>query len=201
MYSTPKNLAEVRDHIWQMLGRGAADKKDAFQSLYLSTFDGERPSTRTVILRIFLHENRALVCHSDTRAQKIKEIQAFPQVCWMGWHPKNKVQLRMYGEAEVHLSGSFHESEWEKLSGSSRLNYSSLRPPATPISEAKAGWESYTSYEALQEGEDSEAWKKHFAVIRMPIKEIDYLRLERGKHMRARFRWEENHLEEQWLIP
>ena len=77
------DLDEVLKTCWDMLGRGVSDAKDPFHWPVLGTTGKTGVSLRCVILRQFLLPERILVCHSDARAEKIREISASGQLSWL----------------------------------------------------------------------------------------------------------------------
>lgn len=199
MREFPDTLDDFERLIWERLRRAAVDKKDALQVLTLISIKNGRPDPRSVILRKAHAPERQLIFHSDRRASKVDDIKKGPELAIHGWHPGQRMQLRLYGRAELGTSGDLWEEEWNSLAPTSRLNYSSLSSPGTPIGRPSLGWESYASIDEIEErgGE----WKANFAVISFHIEEIEGLILARGNHLRARFGWKTESPSATWLIP
>jgi len=193
-------LEDISSSIWQMLASGAADKKDAFQRMNLVSLGNPYPEVRTVILRKVIQDEAVLLCHSDSRSAKVPQIEEYPYVSWQAWHPKRRVQLRLYTRSTVWREGELLEDEWKRIQGTSRLNYSAIRGPGSSIGHAKEGWESYATVEDI-EAPISDSWKEHFCVIHSQVEKIDWLKLERGKNARAMFVREEGAWKGEWLIP
>ncbi|MEL6632904.1 MAG: hypothetical protein AAFQ83_15690 [Bacteroidota bacterium] len=196
----PDTLDDVWSQTKEMLTRGVADKKDPFQSLTLATYDGRFPNPRTVILRKFISHPFTLICHSDTRAGKIIDIQSHPEIAWHGWHPRRRVQIRLYGHARVFTKGALWDTEWNRIGLTSRTNYSPIMPPAQEITSYQKGQETYARLKETTEKE-SEEWKKHFAVIETQIEEVEWLTLHREGHRRARFTKQNDQWEGKWWVP
>lgn len=199
MLRLPEKLEDFEQRIWERLRRGVVDKKDPFQVLTFISFQDNRPNPRSVILRKVDQTKRILIFHTDVRAAKVAEIKSNQAVTVHAWHPGQRLQLRMYGRAKLHHMDTLWKTEWNHLSPTSRLNYSSTLSPGIPISDPLAGWESYGSMEAIDS--NSEDWKKNFAAISFEIEEIEGLLLSRGKHLRAKFGWKDASRESQWLVP
>jgi len=196
--STP-TLDDVHDTSWRLLERGAVDKRDPAQSPTLVTQGGEFPEGRTVILRRVKRAERMLICHSDVRAKKVDEIRKNPFVSWHVWHPKRRIQLRLYAQAWVHHEDDFCREEWNKVPPSSRLNYSAEVKPGTPVASLADSQEPYTQFEGLSDI-DTDSWYPNFCAIRTQILYWEYLHLARGGHVRASFVWEEEEWRGQWLV-
>ncbi|MEL6134208.1 MAG: hypothetical protein AAFR59_12665 [Bacteroidota bacterium] len=196
----PNTLDEVWQQIEDILKRGVADKKDPFQSLTLVTYDGKYPNPRTVILRKFNIQPFTLTCHTDTRAGKITDIAQHPEISWHGWHPRRRVQLRLYGQAHVHTHGTLWEEEWNRIGLTSRTNYSPIMPPAQQIDSFQEGQATYAKLAETSQAE-SEEWKKHFAVVETKINGVEWLTLHRAGHRRARFTLQSQEWEGKWWVP
>jgi pyridoxine/pyridoxamine 5'-phosphate oxidase len=96
-------LEKILNGIWQLLQRGVARFNDPFHEPVLATAGSDGSSLRTVILRQFNKAERLLVCHTDSRADKVKQISDYARVCWLFYHPKNKIQLRISGPPWIIL--------------------------------------------------------------------------------------------------
>jgi pyridoxamine 5'-phosphate oxidase len=194
------DLPDVAEQSWQLLGRGGADGKDPFHTPTMVTLGQDSyPAARTVILRKTLRPERALLCHSDWRSQKVAQLQANDRVVWHFWHPKRRIQLRLRGRATLHHDDELAEQEWERTEASSRLNYSAEQPPSTVMSSLQEAQAVQTTYDELEQA-DSEAWRGHFCVIRSEIEAFDYLLLARSGHRRAQFHWQDNAWQGQWVV-
>ena len=152
------------------------------------------------VLRKILPSTHTLICHTDMRAGKIRDIQAHPKVAWHGWHPKKRVQLRLYGEATIDDSGELWAKEWNRIGFTSRTNYSPIMSPASPVSSFEEGTGTYAKVQTSTEAE-SEHWKAHFAVISTKIYRLEWLLLNREGHRRALFEEKQGEWEGKWLVP
>ena len=124
-------LDGVLDNIWLMLEQGAVDMDDPFHWPVLGTNIEDGCSLRTVILRKVNASERTLVCYTDTRSAKVKEITNCPHTSWLFYDPKNKIQVRTSGYARLHAHDPYADRLWADISTTSRLNYCTAQPPGT----------------------------------------------------------------------
>ena len=183
-----------------MLEQGVSRFNDPFHWPVLGTTAKDGSSLRTVILRQFIWPERILVCHTDARADKVKEISNFTNVSWLFYHPKKKVQLRISGPATLHVDDQFADWQWANTKITSRLNYCAGEPPGTPIDRPSSGLPDFLRHRApiLLDVEGS---RKNFMVVAGRIDSMDWLILKVLGNRRARFAWDEKGLKAEWLIP
>jgi hypothetical protein len=195
-----ETLDTVMDEIWAMLKRGAARFNDPFHWPVLGTIGDGECRMRTVILRQFSLPERILVCHTDARASKGKEIERSPEVSWLFYHPKRKVQLRVCGHATLHTEDHFADAQWAATRIPSRLNYCAIEPPGTPMDKPSSGLPDFLMNKAPSLLE-SERGRKHFMAISCRIDSLDFVVLRVMGNLRARYDWDENGLHSTWLVP
>ena len=193
-------LDGVLKESWKMISRGAGHFNDPFHWPVLGTTGKEGVSLRCVILRKFLMPGRVLVCHSDARAVKVQEITADARVSWLFYHPQKKVQLRISGHATLHADDQFADEQWAAVKAASRLNYSTIEPPGTPVDNPSSGLPDFLRRKvpALL---DTEKSRHNFTAIAGRIDSMDWLVLGVLGNRRARFDWDETGLNARWLIP
>ena len=195
-----ESLDGVLHEVWTMLKRGATDYNDPFHWPVLGTTGKDGCSLRTVILRQVMLPDRVLVCYTDARATKVQDIGHCSRVCWLFYHPEERVQLRISGLAALHRDDRFADDQWGATRMMSRLNYCTTHPPGTPVDKPSSGLPELLLKKApaLLEGKRS---RKHFMAISCRIDSIDWLMLRALGHRRARFDWDEDRLSATWLIP
>jgi 3-hydroxyisobutyrate dehydrogenase len=193
-------LDGVLNEVWKMLNRGVSRFNDPFHWPVLGTTGKEGCRLRTVILRQFRLPERVLVCHTDARADKVREIGDSAQVSWLFYHPRRKVQLRISGHATLHADDPFADTQWSATSITSRLNYCAIAPPGTPLEKPSSGLPDVllNKVPTLLE---SEKGRKNFTVIACRIDWMDWLKLSVLGNLRARFEWDENRLTSRWVVP
>jgi pyridoxamine 5'-phosphate oxidase len=200
MDKTSETLEEILHQVWHMLQRGVTHFNDPFHWPVLGTTGNRGSSLRTVILRQFILPERILVCHTDARSEKVQDISISPQVSWLFYHPRKKVQLRISGHASLHADDQFADEQWAATRIISRLNYCATEPPGTPIDTPSTGLPDLllNKVPTLLE---SERGRKHFMAIACRIDVLDWLVLRALGNRRARFEWDAHGMHGTWLIP
>jgi 3-hydroxyisobutyrate dehydrogenase len=193
-------LDGVLKEVWKMLTRGATHFNDPFHWPVLGTTGSNGSSLRTVILRDFVAADRILVCHTDARAEKIREIKKSPSVSWLFYHPKRKVQLRISGQATLHTDDQFAEAQWAATKLTSRLNYCATEAPGTTIEKPSSGLPDFL-LKKIPTLLETQHGRNHFMAIACRIESMDWLRLSTMGNQRARFEWNEDGLHATWLVP
>jgi pyridoxamine 5'-phosphate oxidase len=195
-----ETLEGILPEVWKMLQRGVTHFNDPFHCPVIGTTGNHGSSLRMVILRQFIMPARILVCHTDARSEKVQEISTTPQVSWLFYHPKRKVQLRISGQATLHADDSFADEQWAATKIISRLNYCAIEPPGTPIDTPSTGLPDLllNKVPTLLE---SERGRKHFMAIACRIDVLDWLILRALGNRRARFEWDEYGVHGTWRIP
>jgi hypothetical protein len=194
-------LDGILEQIWRMLKHGATHSRDPFHSPILGTTGKNGCGMRTVILRQFSLPERLLVCHTDSRAPKVKEIEDCNNVTWLFYHPKKQVQLRISGKASLHRDDQFADDQWAASRITSRLNYCATQPPGTPVDSPISGLPDFL-LNKVPTVLNTEKGGKYFMAISTKIQSIDWLELRMVGNLRALFTWnDEDGLSATWLIP
>ena len=194
-------LDGILDQVWRMLRRGVTHSRDPFHSPVLGTKSENSFNMRTVILRQFSLPDRVLVCHTDSRAPKVTEIEDCSNVTWLFYHPKKQIQLRMSGKASLHRDDQFADDQWAGSKMTSRLNYCATQPPGTPVDSPKSGLPDFL-LNKVPTLLNTEKGREHFMVIATKIQSIDWLELRMVGNRRDLFTWDdEDGLSATWLIP
>jgi pyridoxamine 5'-phosphate oxidase len=193
-------LEKLLQGVWKMLERGVVRFNDPFHRPVLGTLGKDGPGLRTVILRQFILPDRVLVCHTDARAVKGKEIFNFDRVGWLFYHPKRKIQLKITGRATLHAHDQFADKQWAATKITSRLNYCAIEAPGTPIERPSSGLPDFL-LNKIPTLLESERGRKNFMVVAGRIDSMDWLNLRAFGNRRARFNWDKEGLHATWLIP
>ena len=194
-------LDGILDQVWHMLRRGVTHSRDPFHYPVLGTMGEVGCRMRTVILRQFSLPDRVLVCHTDSRAPKFKEIEDCSNVIWLFYHPKKQIQLRITGKASLHMDDQFADDQWTETKITSRLNYCAVQPPGTTVESPMSRLPDFL-LNKVPTLVNTVKGRKYFAVIACKIQSIDWLELRMIGNRRALFTWdEEDQLNVAWLIP
>jgi hypothetical protein len=163
---------------FRLLARGVADRRCAFHTPTLATrgLDGA-PSLRTVVLRGFDPATRLLRIHTDRRSPKVAEIAADPRAAIHAYDAGAQVQIRLAGQARLHLDDATADAAWTASREMSRVTYATADAPGTPVAAPPPA------------PDDPVAGRAHFAVIVFRTETLDWLLLAAAGHCRARFAW------------
>jgi len=204
MKEVPKfynDLDLTLQEIENLLSRGVKDRKSCFHYTMLSTINNKTPECRTVILRNFNKDIFELNIHSDSRSEKINQIEINNNVSCLFYDDKKKIQIRINGLAKIERS---YQPSWQKLSNWSRRCYLSENKPGTEVTKPSSGFPDRFVNESPND-RDSAVGLKNFAVIKVMISSIEWLYLASQGHRRAIFKIfrEDSYFQvyKKWLIP
>jgi hypothetical protein len=196
-----KNHAAILEQIWALLWRGVNQASDPFHTPVLGTVSMEGCHLRTVVLREVELAERLLLCHTDARSPKFHEIQKTPEVSWLFYHPREKLQLRIKGLATLHTDDEMADRQWRTSKLSSRRCYCAVTAPGTAQHEPSSGLPEKLVKRPPSEEESEQLGRQHFAVIVCQVMTIDWLYLQARGHQRVQFSWQENHFHATWVTP
>jgi len=164
---------------------GYAKKGHPFRYFSLATVDGQGPVQRTVVLRKLLPDLR-LVVYTDSRSEKVQQLEAKNAVSALFYHPKKLLQLRIQGKVEFP-EGEELEHLWKHIPENSRKDYTTVIAPGTSIQNP--------------DHVDYNPEKSHFKVLHIVPETIEYLQLKRPNHLRILFTKEQSNWTGQFLVP
>lgn len=195
------DMDELLNHIWEEVEQRAQDPAHPYHTPTFGTVGTNGPSLRTVILRQVDTQERSLIFHSDSRAQKIKEIQNNSRVTWHFWSPDSNEQLRLMGEASLHFDDELANAVWQNSHPKSLKIYVKPIAPNTEVDEPQSGIAAEIESAKLSNRDEVEEGRKYFAVVRTRIDEISFLHLHKEGNYRAHFKWGKNGVSSSWIIP
>ena len=195
-----ESLEAVLNRIWKMLQRGVDRFNDPLHWPVLGTAGKNGIELRTVILRQFIFAERILICHTDSRAPKVRQISSNADICWLFYHPKKKVQLRISGPATLHTDDRLADEQWAATKIPSRLNYCTVEPPGAGTDQPSSGLPDFL-LNKVPTVLNTESGRKNFMVIAGQIQSLDWLELNILGNRRARFDWTPTGLQATWLVP
>lgn len=185
---------------WELLKRGAVDKKHDFNLAVLCSINSTlHPRSRTLVLRKAMKDEGELWGYTDKRSDKATAIDAGRDtLSWTFWSPRHKIQFNGSGKTRW-LDAEESQQLFAKLPRHSRKAYATLSAPGSPVADGSSGlpadWEerdlANTDYAA-----------DNFGVLITHLTEVEILFLSREGHQRIRasrqpFRtWGL-----QWLVP
>lgn len=192
------DLDGTRAAAWQLLARGAADRRSGFHHPVISNLglDG-RPRSRVMILRHVDIAARTLRLHTDMRSEKIGEFAADPRVAMIGYDAGDKAQIRIEGVARLHHDDAIADAAWAASQRMSRACYGTNPAPGSVLD---AGGDF-----ALPDAQNDEALaagRANFAALVITTMRMEWLYLAFEGHRRARFIWDETGAAtSEWLVP
>ncbi len=191
---------EILKRIWKNLDLGVIDSEHPFHTPVFGTDNGNLPSLRIVVLRRFWRKPSALAFHTHIGSPKIEQIKNNPNVSWLFYHAKEKLQARINGVATIHTDDELADEQWAATGLFSRRCYIGEAP--TEISKKPTHGMPKDLAQRNPTQEESEVGRANFAVISSNIISIDCLELEVHGHRRSLFVWNEGgELETKWLTP
>lgn len=187
-------LQEILTNAWQLIVRGAADKKSPLRTPVIGTIGENATELRTVVLRKVWSKDRKIHIHTDIRSPKITELQANPILSFLFYHPKKQIQIRLKAQTNILNQDESCRQYWDNIPDFARQNYCTDLAPSTKIDEYSNGL--------------TEDWQKHteqgfvnFAIIESSVFELEYLKLGRDAHQRAIFNYQNENWIGSWMIP
>jgi len=177
---------------WDLLGRGAKDRKAPAHTPVLATMRDGRPQVRTVVLRGCDRETGRLRFHTDQRSHKVAEIEAEPAGAVHVYDPKQKVQLRLDCQLSVHSGDDLAREAWAATRDFSRICYQVMQGPGEAVSDPR---------EVPFSADDSNDGWDHFAVISALVTRMEWLYLAHQGHRRAEFVRQDGAWQSRWLVP
>jgi pyridoxamine 5'-phosphate oxidase len=198
----PEDLESLLADCWSRLQSAAADRRDPFHIMGLSTVgqDG-RPRARSVVLRAVEPEARLIVFHCDRRSPKVEELQRDPRLALLFYDKPGGLQLRIEAEAEIHLESPRAEEAWRKSHRFARRCYLQEEGPSSPASGPTSGLPPAFETREPEEAELDPA-RENFCLVACRVERLDRFSLAHDGHRRAAWRWrDEGAVESTWLVP
>lgn len=171
--------------VWQRLSRGVADRRaPARHPTFATTSPQGWPEARTVVLRAFDCDAKAVDIHTDLQSAKVASLRKTPRAALHIWDAAAHLQIRLQTSVTI-LSGDQVAALWARVPDPSRQSYGTRPAPGQPIADALAY--------------DKPADPHSFAVLRCEVQSMDIVHLG-PQHRRAAFT-RADHWQGQWLAP
>ncbi|MFK7981608.1 MAG: pyridoxamine 5'-phosphate oxidase family protein, partial [Saprospiraceae bacterium] len=127
------DLNTILTTCWEMLAKGALQKKNPLQLATIGTVANQVPQLRTVVLRKTNIANRQLFFYTDIRSAKIQALKENAVISWLFYHPTKNIQIRAIGQTTIHHQDEQALVEWQKLPYYGRKTYGTVQAPSTPL--------------------------------------------------------------------
>ena len=186
-------LRHLHDWTWQQLAAAAASPRHGWNQASLVTTDDRRPHSRMVVLPTSDATRQRLECHTDRRADKVQQIARCPQVAWMFWDPRSRIQLRLIANAEILSDNPDVDQAWRDVPLRSRSAYLSLAAPGRSVTTDHPP----STDDRDADADASERGRQNFCIVRTTIESADALYLRKNGHVRFAL----NNGTAAWLVP
>ena len=163
---------QVLQLTWSECQRACKDRRHPFRFFSMSTTDGQKAYSRTVVLRD-LPQPWTFRMYTDARSQKMAHLQAFPHASLLFYHPKRQVQLIVQAKVSIHQADEIAQSCWPRVHEKARKDYQSTNPPASPI-----------AWDQSDFAPNPDLADEHFVVLDFKALKMDLLQLRREGHLR-----------------
>ncbi|GAB3946448.1 flavin-binding protein [Spirosoma harenae] len=198
--STPiHNLADLESACWHQLISGAEHKADGFRTMTVATCTNRGADARTTVLRKVDAVHKYVWFHTDARAEKVLQLEAFPLATLLFWDKERHIQLRLTIETRLHTDDYIADEHWESISDREKKLYFSEYIPGTEIPEPYLGYSSQLDSQSPS-AELLKIARDNFATIECRVLTMEYLYLLPEGQLRARFQYEPES-KMVWLAP
>ena len=177
--------------IWDLLAQGVVNKKSKFHTPTLSTINGNAINSRTIILRKVDNKTKMLFFYSDSRSRKVLNIKQNNNVTVHLYEPRFKLQVQLYGNANIENKTEKTKVIWNDLSDFSKKNYLSEHTPGEKI----------LSLDDLKYFKDNDNGFNYFSMISLKVHKLECLQLFDFKNIRVKFVYTESSDKKYYLVP
>lgn len=193
-------LAEIENHVWQVLTAATNDRQHALRYLTLATVTPEnKPRARLLVLRDVQTEPRQIIFHTDIRSDKWRELCFNPSSSVIGFDPQSETQIRFEGNSQLFdAEAAINRTAWDGLSVWVQNTYCG-GPPGESVSKEEMDLEAINqpTSEQLAQG------RHRFGVIIFTPTKLDWFKLQRSNNKRAVFEYplEGENPSAKWINP
>ena len=195
------DLAGSLSRSWALIEEGAADRHSPCHTPTIASRDRSgAPSMRVMVMREAQRADRRLRFHTDSRADKVDELQEDARTGILLYDADAKIQLRLHGHSEIETHSAAADKAWDKADNYARRCYLAEPAPGTMVPQPTSGLRA--ELEGVKPTDEQLApARPNFSILRVTIERIEYLYLAHQGHRRARFDWTGDRWEGQWLVP
>jgi pyridoxamine 5'-phosphate oxidase len=127
------------------------------------------------------------VFYTDSRTQKINDIQNNSEFSALFYNSKKKLQIRVEGKAELITDQEQIATYWHTVQESSKKDYTTNRAPGTLIKNP--------------DDIDYQSNENYFCPVKLVPNTIEYLQLKRPIHLRVLFSKIDTNWSGEFLVP
>ncbi len=181
------NLDDILTSVKQEIRRATVDHKHPFRYVILGT-GADSISMRHVVLRK-VDDQFNLMIYTDSRTQKVDQINQNQQCQLLFYHPRKKVQVKVSCVATICQNDEVTRKHWLNVLGENQKAYCSVKAPGDPINSPIEAFE-------WDDGFSS----KYFTVLSLSPTQIEILQIRGAEHLRVIFK-QIKEWSGQWLVP
>jgi len=180
------DLETIRKLAIDHLHRGVSRKNHPFRSFVFATSE---PNARMVILRKVITDPLTVLVYTDARSDKMKELRSNSKAALLFWHPSSRFQLKLRTRVSIHVRNEMANQHWKQIGQKGKESYNTAAPPGTTLEKSGK-----VEFKEPFDGED-------FTVLVCTVEEMEILQLRREGHIRAKFVFNGERSEANFLVP
>ncbi len=176
-------IEKLLENIFITLEKGKSTPRHPFRYVSLATESHGMPFQRMVIFREI--ENNIITLYTDERTPKVVQLKENPNTSLLFYDPNKMIQIHLQGIIEIDKN--FDASFWKNLSPKAKEDYTAVKKPGDSI-----------------EGFNEIAFDtdvNYFCKLKFNFTEIDYLKIEKPHHIRAKFSLQDNKWKGSYVVP
>ena len=185
------HIDETLDSAKLILSEAVSNTQTLFHTPVVSTMNENKIVSRVMVLREFNFDKKILRFHTDNRAAKIDNLTKNPSSTVIGYDADLKIQIKMQGQAKVHIDDEVAKIAWNESTPRSKKCYSVKGGSSKKIENP--GDYDITNFE-VEDG------YQNFAVIIFNFLSLEFLYLKSSGHRRALHDWCDDY-SSTWLVP
>src|ERR1700712_5151200 len=97
----------------------------------VATCSSSGAEARITVLRRVDATRKYVWFHTDARAEKVMQLEAYPTASLLFWDAKQQIQLRLTVETRLHTDDYIADDHWQALWIGGRKNYLSEQRPGS----------------------------------------------------------------------
>lgn len=164
--------ADLTEEVWSRLSAAGGSETHPMRLMVLCTVEApDRPAGRTMVVRGFDPARPALLFHTDARSRKVEQLRGRPGACVIAYDPRDGVQLRMDGAADIHDRDALADDEWRLMDEVVRYAYALSEGPGRPMGEDDPHSPSERHRFRTLKSADG---REHFAVVEFVFDSVEW---------------------------
>ena len=184
------HIGETLESAKLILSEAVSNTQTLFHTPVVSTMYENKIVSRVMVLREFNFDKKILRFHTDNRAAKIDNLTKNPSSTVIGYDADLKIQIKMQGQAKVHIDDEVAKIAWNDSTPRSKKCYSVKGGSSKKIENP--GDYDITNFE-VEDG------YQNFAVIIFNFLSLEFLYLKSSGHRRALHDWYDDYSSTWWV--